>query len=80
PEVGFAQCLSSNKPFSNPSLPPVDFVDASNPGGGTQVRIEDKGGALFYYYDINITSLTHVNDNGINDGWDLAFFVFPTAN
>ncbi|MEL6503112.1 MAG: VWA domain-containing protein [Pseudomonadota bacterium] len=61
-------------------LPPVDFVDASNPGGGTQVRIEDKGGALFYYYDINITSLTHVNDNGINDGWDLAFFVFPTAN
>lgn len=61
-------------------LAPVDFVDASNPDGGTQVRIEDKGGALFYYYDINTTSLTHVNDNGINDGWDLAFFVFPTAN
>ncbi|WP_298962162.1 VWA domain-containing protein [uncultured Roseibium sp.] len=61
-------------------LPPVDFVDASNPDGGTQVKIEDKGGALFYYYDINITSMTHVNDNGINDGWDLAFFVFPTAN
>ena len=61
-------------------LPPVDFVDASNPDGGTQVKIEDRGGALFYYHDINITRLTHVNDNGINDGWDLAFFVFPTAN
>lgn len=61
-------------------LAPRDFVDASNPDGGTQVRIDDKGGALFYYYDINITTLTHVNDNGINDGWDLAFFVFPAAN
>ena len=61
-------------------LPPVDLLDASNPGGGTQIKIEDRGGALFYYYDINITKLTHVNDNGINDGWDLAFFVFPTAN
>lgn len=61
-------------------LAPRDFVDANNPNGGTQVRIEDKGGALFYYYDINITTLTHVNDNGINDGWDLAFFVFPVAN
>lgn len=61
-------------------LAPVDFVDAENPGGGTQVKIKDKGGALFYYRDINITKMTHVNDNGINDGWDLAFFVFPTAN
>lgn len=61
-------------------LAPVDFVDASNPDGGTQVRIEDKGGALFYYYDINITSMSHINDNGIGDGWDLAFFVFPAAN
>ena len=61
-------------------LAPVDFIDAENPGGGTQVKIKDKGGALFYYRDINITKMTHVNDNGINDGWDLAFFVFPTAN
>ncbi|WP_420333954.1 vWA domain-containing protein [Roseibium sp.] len=61
-------------------LVPVDFVDAENLGGGTQVKINDKGGALFYYRDINITKMTHVNDNGINDGWDLAFFVFPTAN
>lgn len=60
-------------------LTPVDVVDASAPDGGTQVRIEDKGGALFCYRDIDITSLTHVNDNGINDGWDLAFFVFPVA-
>lgn len=61
-------------------LTPVDFVDATTIGGTTQVKIEDKGGALFYYRDIEITSLTHVNDNGINDGWDLAFFAFPRAN
>ena len=61
-------------------LAPVDFVDATNPDGGTQVKILDRGGALFYYRDIEITQMTHVNDNGINDGWDLAFFVFPTAN
>ncbi|KMW57114.1 Von Willebrand factor type A domain protein [Candidatus Rhodobacter oscarellae] len=61
-------------------LAPIDFVDAANPDGGTQVRIDDPGGALFYYKDINITTMTHVNDNGIGDGWDLAFFVFPAAN
>ena len=61
-------------------LAPLDFVDANNPNGGTQVVIQDRGGALFYYKDINITQMTHINDNGINDGWDLAFFVFPTAN
>lgn len=57
-------------------LSPTDFVDADNPGGGTQVRIKDRHGALFYYYDINGTSLSHVNDNNINDGFDLAFFAF----
>lgn len=60
-------------------LAPEDFVDAEALNGTTQVRILDPGGALFYYRDIEITQLTHVNDNGINDGWDLAFFVFPTA-
>jgi len=59
---------------------PVDFVDATAPDGGTQVRIDDRGGALFYYRDVEIVTLNHVNDNGINDGWDLAFFAFPPAN
>ena len=61
-------------------LSPVDFLDAEAPDGGTQVKVLDRGGALFYYRDIEITQMTHVNDNGINDGWDLAFFVFPTAD
>ena len=62
------------------NLTPVDFVGASAPDGATQVRIDDIGGALFYYYDLNSDTLTHVNDNGINDGWDLAFFAFPAAD
>ena len=61
-------------------ISPVDFVGASAPDGGTQIRIDDIGGALFYYHNINSDTLMHVNDNGIKDGWDLAFFAFPAAD
>lgn len=61
------------------NLTPRDFIDASAPNGGSQVRIDDPGGALFYYYGLDGSPLVHINDNGINDGWDLAFFAFPKA-
>ncbi len=60
-------------------LSPVDFGDAEAPDLTTQVRGRDRGGALFYDRDSAIPQLAHVNDNGISDGRDLAFFVSPMA-
>lgn len=42
---------------------------------GTQVSINDIGGALvLYVFDSPITDISHTDDNGFTDGFDVSFF------
>lgn len=46
---------------------------------GTQAILDTARGGLVLFENINSLTISNVNDNGINDGYDLAFHVVSTA-
>lgn len=62
----------------NFGLHPADSIGVSV--SGTQISITDIGGALVLYaFDAPLSSISHVNNNGILDGFDVSFFAGRAA-
>ena len=57
----------------NFGLTPSDFSGMSF--AGTQAVLSSAAGGLALFENVNSLTITHVNDNGVDDGFDLAFHV-----
>jgi hypothetical protein len=61
----------------NFGLTASDFSDVTF--SGTQVVLNNTAGGLILFESINSLSIQNINDNGISDGYDLAFHVVSTV-
>ena len=57
----------------NFGLVPTDVSDVSV--NGTQIVLDNATGGLALFENVNSLTITYTNNNGINDGFDLAFHV-----
>lgn len=44
---------------------------------GTQINLTQASGGLVWFNNVNSLTVTNVNSNGVNDGYDLAFHAVP---
>lgn len=61
----------------NFGITPVDYYGVSV--SGTQISLNRPSGGLALFENINSLTVSHINNNGINDGFDLAFHVVSTS-
>lgn len=62
----------------NFGLTASDFLGVSF--SGTQVILDNASGGLVLFENINSLTIQNINDNGIGDGYDLAFHVVSTVD
>ncbi|MCP4075964.1 MAG: PEP-CTERM sorting domain-containing protein [Gammaproteobacteria bacterium] len=61
----------------NFQLDPSDYFGMSF--SGTQAVLDNSSGGLVLFEGINSLTISHINNNAINDGFDVAFWAIPTS-